>query len=175
MNMHTLNQAAVDIHIEDIEKAAILMLSMGEEAAAKIFKRLNRDEVRKLSGAMAKLQNVSTAEAKWILQQFFAHYKEQSGISGASRSYLQRTLDMALGPKFARSMLDGLYGDEVSDELQLLQWVPPEVIARFFANEHPQMQAVLLAFLPPETSSAVLDSLPAQMHDELLFRVANLF
>lgn len=169
-----LNQAAVDIHIEDLEKAAILMLSMGEEAAAKIFKRLNRDEVRRLSGAIAKLQNVSTAEAKWILQQFFGLYKNQSGISGTSRSYLQRTLDMALGPRFARSMLDGLYGEEVSDELQLLQWIPPEVIGRFFAKEHPQLQAVLLAFLPSEISSAVLDALPAELHDDLLFRVANL-
>lgn len=168
-----INQAAVDIHIDDLEKAAILMLSMGEEAAAKIFKRLNRDEVRRLSGAIARLKNVSTAEAKWILQQFFAHYKNQSGINGTSRNYLQRTLDMALGPRFARSMLDGLYGDEVSQELQLLQWVPPEVIGRFFVNEHPQLQAVLLAFLPAEMSSAVLDVFPPEIHDDLLFRVAN--
>jgi flagellar motor switch protein FliG len=170
----SLNQAAVDLHIEDLEKAAILMLSMGEEAAAKIFKRLNREEVRKLSGAIAKLKNVSTAEAKWILQQFFARYKQQSGISGTSRNYLQRTLDLALGPRFARGMLDGLYGDEVSHEVQLLQWVPPEVIGRFFVKEHPQLQAVLLAFLPAETSSAVLDVFPADQHDDLLLRVANL-
>jgi flagellar motor switch protein FliG len=169
-----INQSAIDLQIEDLEKAAILMLSMGEESAAKIFKRLNREEVQCLSRAISKLHNVSTIEAKWILQQFFGQYKQQSGISGASRSYLQRTLDMALGPKFARSMLDGLYGDEVQSDVQLLQWVPPEVLGRFFVNEHPQMQAVLLAFLPSETSSAVLDTLPQSQHDELLFRVANL-
>ncbi len=174
MNEINLNQAAVDLQIDDLEKAAILMLSMGEEAAAKIFKRLKRDEVRKLSGAIAKLQHVSTVEVKWILQQFFGLYQEQSGINGTSRLYLQRTLDLALGPRFARSMLDGLYGEEVGQELQLLQWVPPEVIGSFFAKEHPQLQAVLLSFLPADLSSAVLEVFPPDTHDDLLFRVANL-
>ena len=52
--------------------------------------------------------------------------------------------------------------------------MPADVLARFFRNEHPQMQAVLLAFLPPQTASAVLDALPGSVHDDLLVRVASL-
>jgi len=163
-----------DAPMEDLEKAAILLLSMGEQAAAKVLQRLDRDEVQKLMHCMARLPSVSSQQAKRILQQFFTRYRELSGISGASRDYLERTLDLALGRKLSRNMLDSIYGDAVSEDIQLLQWVPAEVLAKFFRNEHPQMQAVLLAFLPPDTASAVLDALPAEQHDELLFRVANL-
>lgn len=174
MNDNNLNQSAIDIQIDPVEKAAILLLSMGPESAAKVLKRLSRDEVQKLTGCMARLPGVSSFEAKWTLQQFFTLYKQQSGISGASRDYLERTLDLALGQKLSRGMLDSIYGDAMSQDLQRLQWVPAEVLARFFRHEHPQMQAVLLAFLPPDTASAVLDVLPAQQHDELLLRVGNL-
>ncbi len=174
MNDIELNQEAVDLRIEDIEKAAILMLSMGEEAAAQIFKRLNRDEVQALGQAMARLQNISTTEAKWILQQFFVQYKKQSGISGASRLYLERTLDLALGNKFSRDFLDNLYGDSIREELQMLQWIPSETLARFFKTEHIQLQAVMLAFLPSSTSSEVLSFFPPEQHEDLLYRIANL-
>ena len=174
MNDIELNQEAVDLRIEDIEKAAILMLSMGEEAAAQIFKRLNRDEVQALGQAMARLQNISTTEAKWILQQFFVQYKKQSGISGASRLYLERTLDLALGNKFSREFLDNLYGDSIREELQMLQWIPSETLARFFKTEHIQLQAVMLAFLPSSTSSEVLSFFPPEQHEDLLYRIANL-
>lgn len=173
MNEANLNQSAIDVTIEPLEKAAILLLSMGPESASKVLKRLDRSEVQALITCMARLQGVSTYEAKWTLQQFFSLYKQQSGISGASRDYLERTLDLTLGQKLSRSMLDSIYGDTISHDLQRLQWVPPEVLARFFRHEHPQMQAVLLAFLPPDTASAVLDVLPEEEHDELLLRVAN--
>ena len=169
-----LNQSAVDLNIENIEKAAILMLSMGEEAAAQVFKRLTRDEVQVLGQAMARLHNVSTTEAKWILQQFFVQYKKQSGISGASRLYLERTLDLALGNKFSRDFLDNLYGDSIREELQMLQWIPPETLARFLKTEHIQLQAVMLAFMPSATASEVLSHVPEQLHEDLMCRIANL-
>ena len=147
---------------------------MGTESAAKVMQKLSRDEVQRLISKMASLSGVSSMEAKWTLQQFFNHYREQSGIGSASREYLEQTLDLALGQRLSRSLLDSLYGDVMSQDIQRLQWVPADVLARFFRNEHPQMQAVLLAFLPPQTASAVLDALPGSVHDDLLVRVASL-
>ncbi|MBL0610617.1 lateral flagellar motor switch protein FliGL [Aeromonas jandaei] len=174
MNNVNLNQKAVDIDIDNLEKAAILLLSMGTEAAAKVMQKLSRDEVQRLISKMAGLSGVSSMEARWTLQQFFNQYREQSGIGSASREYLEQTLDLALGQRLSRSLLDSLYGDVMSQDIQRLQWVPADVLARFFRNEHPQMQAVLLAFLPPQTASAVLDALPGSVHDDLLVRVASL-
>lgn len=158
----------------DRDKAAILLLSMGEEAAAKILQRMERDEVKSVSKAMARLSNVSSQDAQQILQQFFDQYTKQSGISRASREYLEKSLDMALGHKLAHGMLDSIYGDVISNDIQRLQWLPADVLARFFRHEHPQMQAVMLAFLPPDTANAVLKHLPEESHDELLYRIANL-
>ncbi len=174
MSNVNLNQNAVDIDIDNLEKAAILLLSMGTEAAAKVMQKLSRDEVQRLISKMASLSGVSSIEAKWTLQQFFNQYREQSGIGSASREYLEQTLDLALGQRLSRSLLDSLYGDAMSQDIQRLQWVSADVLARFFRNEHPQMQAVLLAFLPPQTASAVLDALPGSVHDDLLVRVASL-
>ncbi|MGL5949679.1 MAG: FliG C-terminal domain-containing protein [Aeromonas sp.] len=164
----------VALDIDNLEKAAILMLSLGTNAAAKVMQQLTRDEVQSIIAKMAVLSGVSSKEAKWTLQQFFDQYREQSGIGGASREFLERTLDKALGQQFSRSLLDGIYGDVMSKEIQCLQWVPTDVLARFLRTEHPQMQAVLLAFLPPKTASSVLEELPDSMHDDLLVRIAAL-
>ena len=169
-----MSEAQVKMMFNDCEKAAILLLSMGEESASKILQRMERKEVQSVSNAMARLGNVSTLEAQNILQHFFEQYTKQSGISGASREYLEKSLDLALGNKLARGMLDSIYGDTISNDIQRLQWLPVDVLARFFRHEHPQMQAVMLAFLPPDTANAVLKHLPEESHDELLYRVANL-
>lgn len=158
----------------DPDMAAILLLSMGEEVAAKVFQRLSRGEVELLSQRMANLQQISTSQARYILELFFEDYRQHSGISAASRQYLERTLNLALGGQLARSMVDSLYGDEIQRELQQLQWIPADVLAHCFRDEHPQLQAVLLAFLPPDTASAVLSALPSEKHDDLLLRVAHL-
>lgn len=157
-----------------VDKTAVLLLSIGEEAAAKIMARFTREEVTAISERMAKLSGLSSQDARNVMQDFFDEYREQSGIGAASRQYLEKTLDMALGKRLARSMIDGIYGDALEHELQALQWVPPETLARFFRHEHPQLQAVLLGFLPPDSASAMLAALPAEQHDELLYRVANL-
>ncbi|TNI80646.1 flagellar motor switch protein FliG, partial [Aeromonas salmonicida] len=81
MNNVNLNQNAVDIDIDNLEKAAILLLSMGTEAAAKVMQKLSRDEVQRLISKMAGLSGVSSMEAKWTLQQFFNQYREQSGVN----------------------------------------------------------------------------------------------
>lgn len=163
---------AEQAELNSLDKAAILLLSMGEDAAAKIMGRLGREEVTVLSHRMARLTGVSTNDAQTAIQRFFDSFREHSGISAASRDYLERTLDKALGRRLAKSMIDGIYGDSLKDELQKLQWVPESTLARFFETEHAQMQAVLLAFLPPEIASGVLSHLPEPAHDELLYRVA---
>lgn len=165
---------AQQTELNGLDKAAILLLSMGEDAAAKIMSRLGRDEVAALSSRMAHLNGVSTGDAQAAIQMFFDSFRQQSGISAASRDYLERTLDKALGRRLAKSMIDGIYGDSLRDELQKLQWVPEETLARFFSTEHPQMQAVLLAFLPPDIAAGVLSHMPEQAHDDLLYRVATM-
>ncbi len=87
--------------ISDLDRAAILLLSMGEENAACIIKKLGRNEVRALSERMAKIANVTQDDVATILTDFFDQYRTESGVSGASRVYLERALDKAVGRKLA--------------------------------------------------------------------------
>ncbi|WP_299019576.1 flagellar motor switch protein FliG [uncultured Photobacterium sp.] len=158
----------------EIEQAAILLLSMGEEAAANVLKQLDREQVRQLSIAMANIPAVKKTQAEQVFQRFFNDFKSESGISGASRSYLERTLNKALGQSLSQPLLDSIYGDSLKHNLQRLQWLEPAKLAELISGEHPQMQAVFLAYLEPEVATQLLARLPTENLDDLLYRLANL-
>ncbi|KFZ38172.1 flagellar motor switch protein G [Shewanella mangrovi] len=160
--------------MSELDQAAILLLSMGEDNAANVIRRLGRTEVQALSERMAKIAHVSQEDMTQTLSHFFDSYRIESGVSGASRRYLEKALDKAVGRKLARGMLDDIYGNSLVDEIRRLEWIPAELIARFLEQEHSQMQALMLAFLPPEQSSAVISLLPKERHEDLLFRIAGL-
>ncbi len=160
--------------MDNLDQAAMLLLSMGEKGAAQVMAHLDRNDVQHLSHKMARLSSITQQEADAVLGRFFKRYQEQSGIARASRSYLQKTLDLALGDRVAKGLIDGIYGDEIKILVKRLEWVDPQLLAREIANEHCQLQAVLLGLLPPENAALVLEGLPASVQDEVLVRIAQL-
>jgi flagellar motor switch protein FliG len=157
-----------------LEQAAILLLSMGEASAATIMQKLTREEVLRLSESMARLHGVKLNHARKALTNFFDDYREQSGINGASRAYLQNILDNALGGEIARSVINGIYGDEIRHRMSRLQWVDSRQLAALIDQEHLQLQAVFLAFLPPDVAATILSYIEPARQDEILYRVARL-
>ncbi|ALG54710.1 flagellar motor switch protein FliG [Vibrio parahaemolyticus] len=157
-----------------VEQTALVLLGMGEDAAAKVLQHFTRDETQRVTRAMAKLNGIKSDSARGVIQNFFEDFREHSGIRGASKEYLSNTLRKALGNDLAKGLLNNLYGDEIRNNMQRLQWVEAETLARFIVNEHPQMQAIFLAYLPADSSSAVLRHLPQDYHDEIIFRIAQL-
>ncbi|HFJ0149945.1 TPA: FliG C-terminal domain-containing protein [Escherichia coli] len=132
-----------------LEQAAILLLCLGEEAAATVMQKLSREEVVRLSENMARLSGVKTSMARKVINNFFDEFREQSGING-------------------------IYGDEIRSRMARLQWVEPRQLAMLISEEHLQLQAVFLAFLTPEISAAVLSYLNESVQNEILYRVAKL-
>ena len=160
--------------VSSLEQAAILMLSMGDEASAGILRNFSREEIVSISQAMARLSNVKQNTVSDVIGRFFDDYKLQSSIKGASRSYLAGMLGKALGSDITRNLLDSIYGEEIRAKMARLEWIDPKQFAALIAKEHAQMQAVFLAFLPPGMATDVLEAMPAERQDELLFRIANL-
>lgn len=160
--------------LNNVDKTALVLLGMGEEAAAQVLRHFSRDEVQRVTHSMAKLSGIKSENAKAVIQNFFEDFREHSGIRGASKEYLSNTLRKALGSDLAKGLLNNIYGDELRNNMQRLQWVDADILAKFIAQEHPQMQAIFLAYLPPESSSNVLAKLPADYHDELIYRIARL-
>src|SRR5690606_19895368 len=160
--------------MSSMEQAAILMLSMGDDISAGVLKHFSREEIIGISQAMARLSNIKQPMVSEVIGRFFDDYKEQSSIKGASRGYLAGMLGKALGGEITRNLLDSIYGEEIRAKMAKLEWIDPRQFAALIAKEHAQMQAVFLAFLPPGMATEVLECMPAERQDELLYRIANL-
>ena len=157
-----------------IEQAAIVLLSMDEAPAAGVLRCLEREDLLALTQVMSRMSGIKVESVRQSLQHFFDDYREQSGVHGASRSFLQRSLGMALGEEIAGSVIDSIYGDEIRPKLARLQWASPSWLAERLALEHPRMQAVFLAFLPPKLAGDVIEHLPATGTEALVLNVAKL-
>lgn len=157
-----------------VEQAAIVLLSIGEEPAAAVLRCLTREELLEVTQVMSRMSGIKVEAVKTAMQAFFDDYREQSGVHGASRSYLKRSLDLALGGDIANTVLNNIYGDELRPKMARLQWASPKWLAEYIANEHVQMQAVFLAFLPPALAGQIIDALPADGRDLVLLNLARL-
>ncbi|MDY0747439.1 FliG C-terminal domain-containing protein [Paucibacter sp. R3-3] len=166
--------SAEQTKLSHIEQAAIVLLSMGEEPAAAVLRCLSREELLEVTQVMSRMSGIKVDSVKVSLQSFFDDYRQQSGVHGASRSYLQRSLGLALGGDIAGSVLKSIYGDAIRPKMARLQWAPPKWLADTIADEHVRMQAVFLAFLPPALASEVINALPAAGRDLVLLNVARL-
>ncbi|AKJ30369.1 flagellar motor switch protein FliG [Caldimonas brevitalea] len=157
-----------------IEQAAIVLLSMGEEPAAAVLRCLSREELLELTQVMSRLSGIKVESVKSAITHFFDDYRQQSGVHGASRAFLKRSLDLALGSDVANNVLDSIYGDAIRPKMARLQWAAPKWLAERIAGEHVCMQAVFIAFLPPALAGDVVEALPAEGRDLVLLQVARL-
>ncbi|NMM76283.1 flagellar motor switch protein FliG [Acidovorax sp. SRB_14] len=157
-----------------VEQAAIVLLCMGEEPAAAVLRCLSREELLEVTQVMSRLSGIKVDAVKTSMQRFFEDYREQSGVHGASRSYLKRSLDLALGSDIAGNVLNSIYGDAIRPKMARLQWASPKWLADRIAHEHVRMQAVFLAFLPPTQASMVIEALPEASRDLVLLNMARL-
>ena len=157
-----------------VEQAAIVLLSIGEEPAAAVLRCLSREELIEVTQVMSRMSGIKVESVKTAMQTFFDDYRQQSGVHGASRSYLKRSLDLALGSDIANSVLNNIYGDAIRPKMARLQWASPKWLAEYIVNEHVQMQAVFLAFLPPALAGQILDALPVEGRDLVLLNLARL-
>lgn len=157
-----------------LESAAIVLLSMGEERAADVLRCLSREELLEVTQVMSRMGGIKVEEVRSSLQAFFDDYREQSGVHGASRTYLKRSLDLALGADIADSVLNNIYGDAIRPKMARLQWASPKWLAERLSQEHVQMQTVFLVFLPPGLASQVIAALPAANRERVLLNMARL-
>ena len=160
--------------LSPVEEAAIVLLSIGEEPAAAVLRCLTREELLQVTQVMSRMSGIKVESVKIAMQTFFDDYREQSGVHGASRSYLKRSLDLALGTDIANTVLDSIYGDAIRPKMARLQWASPKWLADYITNEHVRMQAVFLAFLPSAQAGQILAALPVEGRDVVLLNLARL-
>ncbi len=157
-----------------LENAAILLMTVGEEQAAEIFKFLSPKEVQRLGETMARLKTVPREKVEGVIAGFHRTKDEQFSLVGDTDAFVSQVLKRALGEDKANMLLDRiLQGRDVSG-IESLKWMDPGSISELLKNEHPQIVASILVHLERDHASEVLRSLPERVRNDVLLRVATL-
>ena len=157
-----------------IEKAAILLRSLGDQEAAEVLKLLDPKEVQKVGEAMAAMSNVNRESLDYVLSGFRDEVDEQTELGVGNEDYLRNLLVGALGEDKAGGVFDRISMGHHSKGLETLKWMEPRAIAEAIRLEHPQIISIILSYLESDTAAAVLQSLPENMRTDVMLRIATL-
>ncbi len=157
-----------------VERAAVLMMLVGEDEAAAILQKLDPEEVRQLGAAMFKVADVSEQEVETVLDDFVDRARERTTIGFDPRPKIEAVMNRALGREKAESVLARITPAEAACELELLDWLDASEIAAMIEKEHPQIAAVLIANLDASVGGQVLELMPNAVQPDILHRIARL-
>lgn len=154
--------------------AAVLLMLFDEDEAAQILSRLEPDEVRQLGFAMYDVADVEIEEVNLALDKFVSKAKRRTTVGYGATQHIRGAMTKALGPERADNILARITPPTRSTKLEMLKWMEPKEIAAIVEHEHPQVMAIVLAYLDPGSAAAVLALLPQEYHDDVVYRVATL-
>jgi flagellar motor switch protein FliG len=157
-----------------IQRAAILLMSVGEKAAGEILKHVDAGELQRLTHAMTEISGISRGEAASLLDQFARAAHEVGPVTSCSPAYVRAALVSAFGDEQANAVLERFSAGRANKGLEQLKWAEPRVIVDLIRGEHPQTIAILLAYLDPQQGSRVLALLPEALRPDIMVRLATL-
>lgn len=156
------------------DRAAILLLSLGENEAAEVLRHLGAKDVQRLGQAMANLSSVSREQAESVLQGFVANLESQTSLGVGADDYVRKVLVQALGEDKAGGLIDRILLGRNSKGLEALKWMETRAVAELIRNEHPQIIAIVLSYLDPDQAAEVLVNLPERIQSDVVLRIATL-
>jgi len=160
--------------IPGVERAAILLLSLGEAPAAEVLKHMAPKEVQKIGAAMAALTNVSRDQVGAVLENFTKSLDNQTAIGVGSDEYIRKMLVQALGQDKAGGVIDRILLGGSSKGLEALKWMDPRAVAELIRLEHPQIIAIILSYLDADQAADILVHLPERVRIDIIQRIATL-
>jgi flagellar motor switch protein FliG len=157
-----------------VERAAILLLTLGESEAAEILRHMSAKEVQRLGKAMTDLANVSREEVSKVLGEFSASVERQTSVGVGGEDFVRKVLTNALGEDKAATLMDRIPITSRRKGLEALKWMDSKSVAEILRNEHPQIVSIVLSYLEPEQSAEVLAFLPDTVRADLVIRIATM-
>src|SRR5581483_3713509 len=163
-------------NLSGARKAAIFLVSMGEQASAEVLKQLSEDEVKAVSKAIARLDNVPKQQSEAVLEEVYEKVLSQAGTARGGTTFAKKLLATAFGAEQARRMAEHLpkTASLANKNLDALHKADPQQLSRFLEHEHPQTIALILAHLPAGQAASLLGSLPSELRSDVVFRMAEL-
>ncbi|MFN7957279.1 MAG: flagellar motor switch protein FliG [Holophagaceae bacterium] len=161
--------------LSGMQKAAVLMVTLGDETAANIFKYLEEDEIQTISREIAITKHVQPEVAEEVMEEFHTMTQARSYISQGGIEYAKKLLIKSVGPEVARKIIDRLVKAlESSAGFTSLERANPQQLSKFIQNEHPQTIALILAHLNASQAAELISSLPEVLRSDVAMRMASL-
>lgn len=159
--------------LKGAQKVAIVMLSMSEQNATKLFSMLSEDEIREVSHAMSHLGSVSQDVVDKILQQFITSFSGDGNYFGNLQT-TKKLLERVLDKDRVDSLMEEIQGPQGKNTWEKLGNVNEEMLAIYLRNEHPQTAALVISKMNPEHSAKILGNLPESFAYEVIVRMLNM-
>jgi len=160
--------------IKGTERAAILLMTLGEQTAASVLKHMDIEDVQRLGLAMAGLSDVPRERVTDVLGQLLVAVQGKTPIGIGTNEYLRKVMTDSLGERRAGAMLGRILKGRESTGIDSLKWMEPRAVAEIVTREHPQIVATILAHLPSRQAADVLKELDGAVQADIAMRMARL-
>jgi flagellar motor switch protein FliG len=154
------------------QKAAVLLVSLGADASAAVFKHLRQDEIDELTLEIAGIGHIAPDRKSAVVEEFYETAMAQEYISEGGLEYARQVLEKALGGARAEEVMNRLSSSIQVSPFEFLRRTDASQILNVIANEHPQTVALILAYLPADTAAQVISALPEELQADVAMRIA---
>ncbi len=162
------------VGISGKEKAAILLISLGPDKSAKVFKHLQEDEIEELTLEIANMRKIAPEEKQRVLEEFYQICLAQEYISEGGINYAKEILEKALGSQKAFDIVNKLTASLQVRPFDFVRKSDANQLLNFIQNEHPQTISLILAYLTPQQAGQILSALPQKKQSEVAQRIATM-
>ena len=160
--------------MDGVEKAATLLITLGPEKSAKIFKHLKEEEIEQLTLEIANTSSVSPQTKEKVLSEFYEICLAQQYIAKGGIGYAKELLEKALGEEKAKDVIGKLTASLQVRPFEFIRKTDPSQLLNFIQDEHPQTIALILSYLPASQASMVVSSLPPEKQADVARRIAQM-
>lgn len=167
-------QMPVKAQLSKLDQAAILLMSLGEKDAAEILKHMGPKEVQRIGSAMTSLTNIQQSDVQLVMGNFLEEVRTLTGLGADADGYIRNMLVSALGEDKASGLIDRILLGGNTTGLDTLKWMEPRSVADVIRNEHPQIQAIVIAYLEADQAAQILAFFPDKVRLDIMMRVASL-
>ena len=157
-----------------LEDSAILLMSLGEEEAAAVFRHLSPREVQSLGATIARMTSVPKERLDKVLAKFTNTAQSRSPLVSDTGNYVRNVLKKALDEDKANLLIDRILQNGDISGIEGLKWMDAASIGEMLRQEHPQIVAAVLVHLDSDQAAAVLKTFPERQRNEVLVRIATL-
>ena len=161
-------------NMDGVEKAAILLIALGPEKSAQIFKLLKEDEIEQLTLEIANTSSVSPQTKEQVLNDFYEVCLAQQYIAEGGIGYAKELLDKALGSDKAQEVITKLTASLQVRPFEFVRKTDPSQVLNFIQDEHPQTIAMILSYLSPAQSAMILGALTPEKQADVAKRIAKM-